>query len=348
MRRIAAVLTLIAPAFADLRLNDIQAIGSHNSYHVAPPEAVVGFLSRFNRDAEAWNYTHPPLARQLDLGVRQFELDVFADPKGGLFADPLGIKLATAAGKKPPAFDPDGHLKKPGFKVLHVPDVDCWSHCPTLAGAFRELADWSGNHPDHLPIMVLIECKDQHHPPLPTRPEPFTRERLLELEKEILSVLQAKRIVRPDDIRGDAPTLREAVLQRGWPALDRLRGKFILCLDNTDAIRDRYLDGNPGLEGRLMFASAPDDKHPSAAWFKRNDPQRGFDDIRALVEAGFLVRTRADTRAPDPDMRQRAFDSGAQWISTDHFAGPRQIRFEGDLTVRRNPVTGGKGAAPAP
>src|SRR5690606_26311301 len=98
MRHIAAILTLIAPALADLRLNGIQVIGSHNSYHVAPPEAVVGFLSRFNRDAEAWNYTHPALSRQLDLGVRQFELDVYADPEGGLFADPLGIKLANAAG----------------------------------------------------------------------------------------------------------------------------------------------------------------------------------------------------------------------------------------------------------
>ena len=34
--------------------------------------------------------------------------------------------------------------------------------------------------------MVLIECKDAAHPPLPTRPVAFTRDRLLELETAIL------------------------------------------------------------------------------------------------------------------------------------------------------------------
>lgn len=348
MRCLAVLLALGLPATAELRLNAIQAIGSHNSYHVAPPEAIVGLLSRFNKDAAAWNYTHPPLKEQLGLGIRQFELDVFANPEGGLFADPLGMKLAAAARTELPPFDPDGLLKKPGFKVLHVPDVDCWSNTPTLAGAFSELADWSEKHPDHLPVMVLVECKDRPHPPLPTKPEPFTRARLLELEKEILSRLPAERILRPDDIRGESPTLREAVLGRGWPELGDLRGRFILCLDNTDAIRDRYLEGNPSLEGRLMFVSAPDDRHPAAAWFKRNDPRREFDDIRALVKAGFLVRTRSDTRAPDPAMRERAFASGAQWISTDHLTGPDRVRFADDTTVRRNPVTGGKGESPAP
>ena len=61
------------PAAADeRRLNHLQAIGSHNSYHVAPPAGLLGTLQKFNKDAAAWNYTHPPLTAQLDGGLRQF------------------------------------------------------------------------------------------------------------------------------------------------------------------------------------------------------------------------------------------------------------------------------------
>jgi hypothetical protein len=329
----------------DLRLNHLQAIGSHNSYHVAPPAGLLDTLKKFNKDAAAWNYTHPPLADQLDLGIRQFELDVFADTEGGLYSSPMGIKLGALSGNKLPPFDPGGELKKPGFKVLHVPDLDCWSHVPTLKAALSQLLAWSDQHPRHLPLMILIECKDRPHPPLPTKPQPFTRERLMELEQEILSVLPVGRILRPDDVRGKADTLREAVLSRGWPGLDSLRGKFLFCLDNTDDIRSRYLEGNPGLQQRLLFASAPDARHPAAGWFKLNDPVRDHARILELVKAGFLVRTRADTRQADPVMKEKAFTSGAQWISTDHFAGPEPVSFGPGQTMRINPVS--LGAVPA-
>jgi hypothetical protein len=342
MRPLLALPLLISLAAGDgLRLNQLQAIGSHNSYHQAPPAGLLGTLQKFNKDAGAWNYSHPPLAAQLDAGLRQFELDVFSDSKGGLFSAPLGIRLGALGGTKLPPFDPDGILKKPGFKVLHVPDLDCWSSVPTLKGALAEMLAWSDRHPRHLPVMILIECKDQPHPPLPTKPETFSRERLLEMEQEILSVIPATRILRPDEVRGPAATLRDAVLEQGWPTVESLRGRFLFCLDNTDAIRDRYLEGNPSLEQRLLFASAPDEKHPAAGWFKRNDPVRGFDGIRRLVDAGFLVRTRADTRQPDPAMKTRAFDSGAQWISTDHFAGPDRVAFGDARTFRANPRNAG-------
>ena len=326
----------------DLRLNQLQAIGSHNSYHVAPPAALLGTLKKFNKDADAWNYTHPALASQLDAGLRQFELDVFSDSKGGLFSAPFGLKLAALSGTKLPPFDPAGLLKKPGFKVLHVPDIDCWSHSPTLKGALAEMLAWSDQHPRHLPIMILLECKDGANPPLPTQPETYTRERLLEMEQEILSVIPATRILRPDDVRGSQATLRDAVKKHGWPGLDSLRGKFIFCLDNTNAIRSRYLEGNETLEKRLIFASAPDATHPAAAWFKCNDPVLEFDRIRELVTAGFLVRTRADTGKPNPVMKARAFESGAQWISTDLLAGPERVAFEDLKTFRANPRNAAK------
>lgn len=343
MRLIPALLLAAAAlpsSGQDLKLNQIQAIGSHNSYHMAPPEALMKTVVKINKDAAAWNYTHPPLAQQLEIGVRQFELDIFVDSKGGLFANPMALKLAQLAGEKLPAFNASGEYSKPGIKVLHVPDVDCWSTVPSLKGALEEMRAWSDKHPQHLPVMVLLECKDQRDGAVPTKPETFTRERLLELEQEILAAIPAARILRPDDVRGTTPTLREAVVQKGWPTVDSLRGKFLFCLDNTDEIRSRYLESNPALEGRLIFVSAPDEKDPAAAWFKCNDPKREKEQILRLVKAGFLVRTRSDVNKPDAAMKEAAFTSGAQWVSSDRFIKEKadSVTFDGNL-FRVNPIS---------
>jgi hypothetical protein len=333
------------------RLNQIQAIGSHNSYHLAPPAAVLETIGKLNTGAaEAWNYSHPTLGRQLSDGVRQIELDIYADTNGGRFSEPLAVKLANLAGAKLPPFDSAGVMKKPGFKILHVPDIDCWSNTPTLDLALAEMATWSRDHPDHLPVMVLIECGETARPPLPTRPEPFTRERLLELDHAILKAIPRDKLLLPDDVRGSDPTLRDAIVRRGWPTVATTRGKFIFALDNTNAIRDRYLEGNPALEQRVMFVSAPDTGHPAAGWFKRNNPAREFDEIQRLVKLGFLVRTRADESAPDAVQRERAFASGAQWVSTDHFTAgaAERVAFPGGAMVRPNPLNGEKSAALAP
>ena len=81
---------MLSAVAGDPRLNQIQVIGTHNSYHIAPAPTVLGLIAAGGRrNAEALDYTHRPLAEQFSqLGIRQIELDVFADPKGGLFASP--------------------------------------------------------------------------------------------------------------------------------------------------------------------------------------------------------------------------------------------------------------------
>src|ERR1700685_2966906 len=85
------------------RLNQIQVIGSHNSYHIAADPGVMSLIAAGGaRRAESIDYTHPPLAEQFSqLGIRQVELDVYADPKGGLFASPSSRKILKAMGKEP-------------------------------------------------------------------------------------------------------------------------------------------------------------------------------------------------------------------------------------------------------
>lgn len=345
-----ATLALAAGAFAGPRLHQLQVLGTHNSYHIAPHPSVEALIRRQNpAHADALAYSHRPLTEQLErLAIRQVELDVFADPEGGLFADPAGIHLA-ATQALPPATPPDpAPLRQPGMKVLHVPDFDFLTTTPTLRDALRELRAWSDQHPAHIPLFVLLELKDSPAGPEFTQPVPWTPRLLDALEAEILEILPVSRLLRPDDVRGNRRSLREAVLAEGWPELATARGRFIFLLDNTDERRALYLDRSPTLEGRLCFVSADED-HPAAAWFKLNDPVQDFDRIRRLVRQGFLVRTRTDAdtaeaRTGDTRRREAALGSGAQILSTD-FPEPQRswgdysVRFARGVTARPNPVT---------
>lgn len=302
-----------------LRLNQIQLLGTHNSYHLAPEPDLLARLGERGRDLE---YSHRPLLEQLGaLGIRQLEIDVFADPEGGRYAAPVGHRLA--ASKEPLA----GAMRSPGFKVLHVPDFDYRSTCPTLAACLTTLRDWSLAHPRHLPVLVMIEVKDAPRQDPDglglVQPLPFDRDMLLGIDATIRAIFSEAHLLTPDDVRGRHATLPDAIRVDGWPRLGEARGKVLFALDNTGEHRLRYLEGAPALEGRVLFVSSPPGE-PSAAFLKLNDALgEGQARIRGMVAAGYLVRTRADeptleARSGDTTRRDSAFASGAQLVSTDY------------------------------
>ncbi|MEO7099834.1 MAG: Ca2+-dependent phosphoinositide-specific phospholipase C [Luteolibacter sp.] len=316
--------TLIAGVCAALAdedppMNRVQFIGTHNSYHIAPSPKIRQLIETFAKgQGDAINHTHRPLTKQLEkLSIRQIELDLYADPKGGLYSDPLGARLAGEVDA-----NPDPAWKTPGLKILHSPDFDFRVTVPTLRKALQELVAWSKAHPKHEPVMVLLELKEDSFSPR-IRPVPFDETQLKSMEEEIRSEMPESMILTPDKVRGSAANLRDAVTQHGWPRLSEAAGKFVFTLDNEGAMRDRYLALSPekDLRGRLLFVSVPPE-HSAAAWMKRNDAIGSFEEIKKLVAAGFMVRTRADmdlkeVRAKDLSRFQKAAASGAQWISTD-------------------------------
>jgi hypothetical protein len=287
------------------------------------------------------------------LGIRQVELDIYADPKGGLFASPAARTIVKKNGKDPGP-DPNvaGVLNKPGFKVLHIPDVDFIATVPTFAAGLRQVREWSKAHPRHVPIMVLVELKEDAVPFLPTKVIPFDKELLDAVDAEIRSVFKDDELVTPDRVRGAAKSLPEAIAKDGWPKLDAVRGKVFFCLDNAGKLTNLYADGHPALKGRVMFAPL-EESNAGAAFFKINDPVADFDRIRKLVKAGFLVRTRADedtknARTNATARRDKALASGAQFVSTD-YPEPRKewsgycVRLPGNVIARPNPVSGPAG-----
>ncbi len=104
-----------------LRLNQLQYVGTHNSYHLQD-------LSR-ERPLRESNYSHATLDVQLDRGVRSFELDM--------------------------------HYRDGEFVVFHVPKIDEKTTCPTLAEGLATVRKWSDAHPRHVPISFLFELKKE-------------------------------------------------------------------------------------------------------------------------------------------------------------------------------------------
>ncbi|WP_230482767.1 phosphatidylinositol-specific phospholipase C1-like protein [Sphingomonas sp. Leaf21] len=349
---LAAVLaTAAAPApQARLRMNDIQVVGSHNSYKKRIAPAVFAALEqRDPKLAAALDYDHLTLAQQLDRGVRQLEIDIFADPEGGRFAHPKGEAIAKAAGEAT-GFDA-AMMMKPGFKVFHIPEVD-YRSCGTFKQCLAQIDAWSRAHPRHLPIMVTINAADRPiDKPGVTDPLPLTAPLLDALDGEIREVLTPDRIITPDDVRGNATTLREAVTTRGWPTLERARGKIWFVLDTPSDVSDRYRAGHPSLKGRPIFGWYDTDQ-PEASVEIVGDPRTDGAKIREWVKQGFIVRTRSDAdtqeaRANDHARQQAAIDSGAQAVSTDYYPGAPSrpwnhgftVTLPGGVMERCNPVT---------
>ncbi len=350
MTKIATLFLLCAAAHAQTRLNQIQVIGSHNSYHAGLPPSANAWLAKLNpKSAASLDYQHAPLVAQFDAGVRQVEIDIFADAKGGRFAHPANLKLIADAGlPADPPFDPAGLFLKPGFKVMHVQDIDYRSNCQPFTACLETILKWSKAHPGHLPIFVLIETKEGKSRPFQQDTEPFTPAVFDALDKEIRSVFDASRMIVPDDVRGHHATLNEAVLAGAWPTLDSARGKVIFLLDQRKAEAD-YVAGHPSLKGRVIFTNA-EPGAPDAAFTEVNDPLTDPALIPGLVKKGYLVRTRTDAdtaqgRSGDTKMRDAAMASGAQILSSDYYFNEKSrwtgysVSFPGGAIARCNPET---------
>ena len=330
------------------KLNQIQVIGTHNSYHagLAPSEAQL-MMEKNPKLYQALEYRHAPLDQQLSAGVRQIELDIYADSEGGRYAHPAGPDNVAAAGlPKDPDFDPKGLMRRPGFKVMHVQDIDYRSTCQQLIACLRIVRIWSRSHPQHIPVFILLETKQSDLPPQyhARSPEKFTGATFDALDAEIRSVFKAGEMITPDQVRGKHATLEEAVLAGEWPALTAARGKVMFLMDQRP-VGPQYLEGHPALRGRLIFTNA-EPGQPDCAFTEENDGSG--EQIAALVSKGYLVRTRTDAdtrqgRTNDTTRRNLALASGAQLLSTDYPASePAQwsgysVSLPGSAVARCNP-----------
>ncbi len=345
-----------------LRLNQIQTLGSHNSYHIRMDEKLFSFLTTINfllpedYKVDGLDYEHEPLEIQLNkYKLRNFEIDIYADPDGGRFYNRQGnifngIPVASGIDE----------LRKPGFKVLHIPDIDYKTHFYTFKSMLQALKTWSDAHPNHIPITLLIETKEETVGDILgflgfTTAIKFTPSLCNDIDAEIKSVFgdDLAKVITPDKVRGSYPTLEKAVLANQFPTIGESRGKFIFCM--LGDAKDDYLANHSSLQNRAMFVFSTRGK-PEAAFLQFDDSRSKSVQLVQAIRDGYLARTRADepnnqNLSGDYSMQQAAFANGAQVISTDYYrADPRSINYpskykpyscqfpNGDL-ARINPIS---------
>lgn len=277
-----------------LRLNGIQVLGSHNSYKLAMSAGNFAALKADNPEvAASLEYAHRPLTVQLQRGIRKLELDVFYDPDGRLFPG-----IAAGSGSR--------------FPVLHVQNLDDRSSCADLVRCLEEIRAWSDARPDHVPVFISFNAKDEViDRPGFLRPLPFDENAWAAMDAEIRTVL-GERLITPRQVITDAGPV--------WPALDSVRGGFVTILDEGGEKRAGYASR---WRERAMFANLPEGEAGSAILII-NDPLADLERIQRLVRQGYIVRTRADAdtreaRTGDTMRREAALASGAQLVSTDYY-----------------------------
>ena len=303
--------SLLGAFGADLRLNQIQVVGTHNSYHVQPPDASIDFAKAFAPDAESWRYTHAPLDIQLDRGMRCLELDT--------------------------------HYSVEGMKTFHLPALDTQSSCVLFSDCIGLIRAWSDQHPRHVPIFILVQVRVNGREDLEAEGQRPAGEKL---DEEIRAVFPPEKLLTPDDVRGSFETLEQAVLTQGWPSLESCRGRTLFVLHTGGPIVEEYLKDRPSAQGRVMFPRSQEGV-PYAAVLIRDNP-RDFR-IPDLVRLNYIVRTRADSGlVPDEGGREAGLASGAHMVSTDFPPGEAKeggyvVALPEGVPARLNPVNASEG-----
>lgn len=284
-----------------IKLNDIQMLASHNSYKgmsTALGRFFVGLGDSFD-EARALRYAYKNITDQLNLGVRSMEFDV--------------------------------RKRKSSFVLTHVPLVDNSSVAPDFAMALEEIALYSEYNPNHLPIIILMEIKEDWMV-LDHALQVIDSDVLIELNELIENKL-GDYLFSPSDMIEEGLSLKETIQTTGWPSVKSLLGKVIFVLHPHNQ-NEAYEALDPTLKTQPMFIGsyADDLDHDYASFVIHNDVD--VSSIQDLVNQNFIVRTRIDESLIfDQDRLMDAISSGAQILSSDFLAARKDLKRDDAITL---------------
>ncbi|HRN29394.1 MAG TPA: Ca2+-dependent phosphoinositide-specific phospholipase C, partial [Terrimesophilobacter sp.] len=266
-------------------------------------------------------------------GIQNLVLDLVRPGESAALAyshDPLWHQLEQ--GVRSLEFDLRVHSDG-ALRMTHVPVLANGSHSPDFRLALEELELWSSSHPGHLPLTVLIEFKSDYSFLDPSLAE-WSVENLALVDEAVADAF-GERLLTPAEI-GVEP----------WPFVRELRDRVMVIMHPNESVESAY--ASVPAAGRTMFAAADGGNAavPIAEGGPRfvvhNDPDAAT--IRQLVDAGLIVRTRADADlVTSPVALTAALASGAQLVSTDFASPTRQAgtgysaRFDDGTLARIDP-----------
>lgn len=267
--------------------NDLQLIASHNSYKLYQPTLSYWFANTFyslaGYDGDIMQYENKTTTQQLNMGIRSLEWDI-----------------QSYSGE----FD--------GYIVQHESYIDPLSSIPNLELAFEEVLMWSEYNEEHIPIVIIIECKDSTVPDF-GKENITTAEQIYELSLMISEVLGDK-LYTPSDMLGDYDTLEDMRLADDYPSLDEMLGKIVVILhcgdycENYSAVID--------FEDQLLFTAL---ENETSCFTIYNYPDLEAEEIEYFISEGYMIRTRiSEWLIQSSKIEQIGIDSGSNILSSDY------------------------------
>jgi len=265
-----------------------QMVGSHNSFHQQPDTGIMAPMTLAD-------YSQPSLQDQLDIGVREIELDL--------------------------------HFNESHFEVYHIGVIDDLSSCKCLSDCLASMKRWSDANPDHTPVVVSLEPKGFQDPLEPLWCDPEESDcasRGYDVLKEQI-VSAGLSLILPEEIRGSHSSMREALAagvhkrsvdcdcessdcdcqDGGWPMVSDMLGKFIFYLNfdkNNEGCRSAY-EQHGGLE--VFFDMAKDESVETDSRFSAfiyvGDLEEDVAIIASLGDTGYIVRQGLDATLGNSD-----------------------------------------------
>lgn len=265
-------------------LNDLQLIGTHNSYKLYQTELCYQISSLVfplaGEDGEAMNYEHDDLTTQLNEGYRTFEWDIVSY---------------------------DGEFD--GFLIQHESYIDALSSIPNFELALEELVMWSDYNEDHIPIIIMIECKEITLTSA-DKDEVDTAEEILELS-ELISEVLGDKFYTPSDLIGDYDSITALREDNGYPTLEELLGKVIVILHPGTACTD--YGENVAFEDQDIFVADIEDEN---ACFAIISP---YSTTTVAIRDGYITRSYTGAwLSYSVEDEQKYISAGSNIISSDY------------------------------
>ena len=286
----------IAQAIAcGVKYNEVVFLGTHNSYkngatdeykklYDALDVATFGIVS-----AETTDFAADTLTQQLELGIRNLELDI-----------------ETVVGEEI------------SFAVSHMPYMDNVSSCYDLALALEEVKLWSENNPGHLPVSIIIEPKRAVLPVGGMRGFNLEYANILD---ELVGEVMGDTLLTPADMMGDYSSFKEMREADGWLPLGDTMGKVLVLLHDCSAT-DKFISQDETIKSRAMFPVLRyEDRNESyTSFILDNEPDIALRHEKENIdECNLIVRTRADSFPTFSEERYELINQcSSQIVSSDY------------------------------
>lgn len=276
-----------------IKFNELRYIATHNSYQTESVEELKTVYRNLSEltfglvSGETADFISPTLTEQLSNGIYSLELDIEVT-------------------------DRDGEVS---FNCMHAPQIQMTTSCYDFSLALKEIAMWSDNNPNHLPVTIIIEPKESF---LPMKDlEAFD----IGYSDEFDALLRERlgdKLFTPADMLRDYESFGEMRAADDWCEVQDMLGKVLILLHDCGTTEE-YINLDKSLKSQAMFPMlrAEDVDRDCASFLLINMPEEC--DSTYINEKNFVVRTRADkfTEVTE-ERRKNAFACGAQIISTDY------------------------------